>query len=328
MKKKIVMFSTLLMATLLLSGCGQSKLKNGEEVVFSVNNSKVSADTLYKKLKNKYAQSLMIDIIDSKILDEVYKDDKDIDTQVKNSIESIKTQYSDNWEETLKSAGFESEKELEDYYRLSFQRTKAVEDYVKESISDDEIKKYYNENTAGDIRCKHILISVKDESNPESTGLTDEEAKKKAEDIIKKLDNGEDFSKLAKKNSDDTGSAENGGDLGFFNKGEMVQEFEDAAYALKVNKYTKEPVKTSYGYHIILKTDEKEKPTLKKAKSTIIEKLVEQKKNDDPTIEITALDDLRKEYKLKFKDSKLEKIYKDYIKESKEAAEKSASSVN
>lgn len=328
MRKKIIMFSTLFMATILLVGCGSAKLKNGEEVVFSVNGSKVSSDTLYKKLRNKYAKTLMIDVIDQKILDKVYKDDKDIETQVKNSIESIKTQYKDNWEDTLKSAGFDNEDDLEDYYRLSFQRTKAIEDYIKESITDEEIKKYYKENIVGDISCKHILISVKDDSDESSTGLSDEEAKAKAEKLIKKLDKGEDFSKLAKENSDDTGSAENGGDLGYFNKGEMVQEFEDAAYALKVGKYTKEPVKTSYGYHIILKTDEKDKPTLKKSKDTIIEKLIEQKKEDDPTLEVTALEDLRKQYKLKFKDSKLKKLYKEYIKEQKKTAEESSTSAN
>lgn len=317
MKKKIIMFSTIIMTALLVCGCGHAKLKNGEEVVFSVNNNKVTADTLYKKLKSKYAKSVMIDIIDSNILNEVYKNDKDIETQVKNSIESIKTQYADNWEDTLKSAGFENEDELKDYYRLSFQRTKAVDDYIKETITDKEIKKYYDENTAGDIKCKHILISVKSDSDSESDGLSDEEAKKKAEDIIKKLDNGEDFSKLAKKYSNDTGTAENGGDLGYFNKGEMVKEFEEAAYKLKVNKYTTKPVKTSYGYHIILKTDEKEKPTLKKAKKTIIEKLIEEKKSNDSTIQVTALEKLRKDYKLKFNDSKLKSIYNDYIKESK-----------
>ena len=86
--------------------------------------------------------------------------------------------------------------------------------------------------------------------------------RKKLKDLIKKLNDGEDFATLAKENSDDTGSAANGGDLGYFNKGEMVKEFEDAAYNLKVNEYTKEPVKTTYGYHIILKTGEKDKAKL------------------------------------------------------------------
>ena len=173
---------------------------------------------------------------------------------------------------------------------------------------------------AGDISAKHILIKVK--SATDSEGLEDEEAKKKAKEIIKKLDDGEDFEKLAKENSNDPGSASNGGDLGYFNKGDMVKEFEEAAYDLRVNEYTKEPVKTSYGYHIILKTGEKEKGKFDKIKKELKDKLVEKKKEEDKTITVTALDEIRKNYKLKFKDSKLKKIYKEYIDEQIEQAEK------
>lgn len=327
MNRKLKIFGVLLASTIILSGCGSAKLKNKEEVVFSVNGDKVTADTMYKELRDKYAKTLMIDVIDKKILDKVYKNDSEIDTQAKNAVESLKTQYADNWEETMENAGYDSEEDLLDYYKLSFQRTKAIDDYIKDEISEEDIKKYYDEEMAGDIRCKHILIGVSDGSatdGSESTGLSDEDAKKKAEDLIKQLNDGADFSKLAKENSTDTGSAKDGGDLGYFNKGEMVQEFEDAAYKLKVNEYTKEPVKTSYGYHIILKTGEKDKAKLSKVKKTIIEKIAEQKKEDDPTLEITALDKLRKEYKLKFKDSKYKKLYKKYIEAAKESAKKSA----
>ena len=188
---------------------------------------------------------------------------------------------------------------------------------------DDEIKKYYEENTVGDISAKHILIKVDTDSED---GLTDDEAKKKAEEIIKKLDKGEDFDTLAKENSDDTGSKEKGGDLGYFNKGDMVEEFETAAYKLKVNEYTKEPVKTTYGYHIILKTGEKDKPKLKEVKSNIIETLTKEKLENDKTLEVTTLDDLRKSYGLKFKDAKLKKNYNNYIKDAIKQAEESNSS--
>ena len=71
---------------------------------------------------------------------------------------------------------------------------------------------------------------------------------------------------LAKKYSKDEASASNGGDLGYFDLNEMVDEFSDAVKELKVDEYTKEPVKSSFGYHIILKTGEKEKPKLKDVK--------------------------------------------------------------
>lgn len=328
MKKGVIVLSTIMLSLFIFTGCKGAKLKNGEEVVFSVNGQKVSADKMYKKLRDKYAKTLMIDVIDKEILDDVYKNDKDIETQAKNSIESLKVQYKDNWEDTLKSGGFDSEDDLFDYYKLTYQRSKAIDDYIKDSISDDKVKEYYENETDGDIRCKHILIGVKDSNSQDAEGLTDEEAKKKAEELIKKLNEGADFSKLAKENSTDTGSAQKGGDLGYFNKGEMVKEFEEAAYKLKVKEYTKEPVKSSYGYHIILKTDEKKKAKLSKVKKTIIEKLVKKQKEDKPTIEVEALDNLRKEYKLKFKDSKYKKLYNRYIEESKKSAEESAKSNN
>lgn len=328
MKKKIMLVCTLIMSIFIVSGCGNAKLKNGEEIVFSVNGKNISADSFYRELRNKYGSAIMIDMIDKKILDVVYKDDKDIETQAKNQLETLKTQYANDWEKTLKSAGYDNENDLYEYFVLSYQRNKAVEDYIEDKVTEEEIKNYYNENTVGDISAKHILIKVKDESSENSEGLTDEEAKKKAEDLIKKIDEGADFGTLAKENSDDEGSAANGGDLGFFNKGEMVKEFEDAAYDLKVDKYTKEPVKTSYGYHIILKTGEKDKPKLKAVKQNIIEALKEEKKKEDPTLEVTALVELRKEYKLKFKDSKSKSLYKKYIETSKEAAKESANNAN
>lgn len=311
-KNKIILGTTvLLIGALLTTGC-KAKLKNGEEVAISVNGKNITADTLYKELKNKYAKQIIIDDIDKKIFSVMFKNDEEIEKQVNNQLEYIKNQYSTNFEETLKSAGYESEEALKEEIRLSYQRTKAVDTYIKDNIKDDEIKKYYNDEYAGEISAKHILIKVKSSDSEE--GLSDEEALNKAKDLIKELNNGADFSTLAKENSDDTGSKENGGDLGYFKKGQMVSEFETAAYSLKVNEYTKEPVKTSYGYHIILKTGEKDKEALKDVKEEIINTLVTKKK-EDKTINITALDAIRKNYKLKFKDSKLKKIYNEYIDE-------------
>ena len=82
-------------------------------------------------------------------------------------------------------------------------------------------------------------------------------AKKKAEGILKKVLSGKNFADLAKKYSEDPGSKDKGGDLGWFKKGTMVPEFEKAAFALKNGEVTKELVKTNYGYHIIKKIGQK-----------------------------------------------------------------------
>ena len=316
-RNKIVLSVAVVLGSILLATGCKAKLKNGEEVAIKVNGKNITADTLYKELKKKYAKEIIVDDIDKLIFDVIYKDDKEIEEQVNSQVEYIKSQYKDNLEETLENAGYDDIDELKDVLRLSYQRNKAVENYIKENIKDSDIKKYYEEKSVGDISAKHILIKVK--SDDEDEGLSDDEAKEKAKELIKKLDEGANFDDLAKENSEDPGSASNGGDLGYFNKGQMVEEFEKAAYALKLNEYTKEPVKTSYGYHIILKTGEKEKESLDQLKDSIKEKIYQEKKDDNLT-QIIALEEIRKNYKLTFKDSKLKKYYKEYIEKQKENA--------
>lgn len=312
MKNKILMsVGITLGAVVLLTGCGSAKLKDGSEMAFKVNGKKVSSEKVYKLLKEKYAKNLMADEIDKIIFDTIYKDDEEIKSQVEEQLEYYKTQYGDSWETTLKSAGYEDESVFEDELRLSFQRNKAVKDYIKENVTENEINSYYKDEYAGSISAKHILIST-------SNGRSEEEAEKEAKEIIKRLDKGEDFSEIAKEKSDDPGSKDNGGDLGYFGKGETVKEFEDAAYALNVDEYTKEPVKTSYGYHIILKTGQKDKAELKDVKDTIIDKIVEKKINEDKLIAVTALEKIRKDYGLKINDSILKREYKEYIQEQKD----------
>jgi len=111
------------------------------------------------------------------------------------------------------------------------------------------------------------LLEFKEQ--PEFPPMTDEQtkemeefnkkAKETADDILKKINKGEDFDALAKEKSEDPGSKEQGGDLGYFQKGQMVPEFETEVFDnLKVGEVSKEPVKTQFGYHIIKKTDERE----------------------------------------------------------------------
>ena len=118
---------------------------------------------------------------------------------------------------------------------------------------------------------------------------------------------------MAKTYSEDDSNKNNGGTLGKFNKGDMVKEFETAAYALKVNEYTKEPVKTSYGYHIILKTKEYDKDKLENVKEEIIETLANKLLENDKTISITALKELRKDKGMKIEDSELKSAYNKYM---------------
>ena len=175
-KGKIILgVAITLSAVLLLSGCGKTKLKNGKEVAIKINGENITADDLYDELREKYAKYQIIDDIDKKIFNVVYKGDKDIEEQVKNQYESYESQYSQNgqsFDEVLEQYGYKNADAFKDELRLNFQRTKAVDDYIKENISDKDIKKYYDENYAGEISAKHILIST--------SSLSDEEAEKLA----------------------------------------------------------------------------------------------------------------------------------------------------
>lgn len=325
MKKKILIALLILGCT---AGCGKvPKLSDGKEAVVSFEDTKISisADDLYNEIKEKYALSSLIDMIDNSILLKEYpKSDSDAKKYADEQLESIKKYYVDDDgkynEKSLLSAlsqyyGISSLDEFKEMLKLTYYRNKAVDDYAKNSITDKQVQKYYDEEYVGDISCKHILIApkTKDSMSDAEKKKAEEAALKTAKEVIKKLNDGAKFEDLAKEYSDDDSNKDKGGDLGYFNKGDMVTEFETAAYALKLNKYTTTPVKTKFGYHIILKTGEKEKEALDKVKDTIITTLADKAKEDDNTMQINALVELRKKYGMKIEDSSLSKQYSTYV---------------
>ena len=166
--------------------------------------------------------------------------------------------------------------------QLSFQRqnllAQAMFLSLQENVKVDNaaVEKYYNEHKQDYevLKGKHILIREKGapmQAIPGKPELTDEEALAKAKDIRQKLVAGGDFAAIAKAESDDQGSGANGGELGEFKKGMMVPPFEDAAFKAKVGEVT-EPVKTPFGYHLILVESHVTK-TLADAKPEIEKKL-------------------------------------------------------
>mgnify|MGYP002775000688 CR=1 FL=1 len=119
---------------------------------------------------------------------------------------------------------------------------------VVDTVTDDEVKARYDEEIKkmppqDEVHARHILVKTEDE----------------AKDIIKQLDAGKDFAELAKAKSSDPNKSE-GGDLGYFTRGRMVKEFEDAAFALNKGEYTKTPVKTQFGFHVIKIEDKRVAP--------------------------------------------------------------------
>ncbi len=333
MEKKFIIISTCVLVFVLSSGILMGRawnktpvLKNGEETVVEMDGFNITANDLYHQMKDLYARDILIKMIDRSILNQKYETTSDLDYEIRSQIDFVKQQTGENFLLAIKNQwGLNSEEELYDFVELNVKRSLAVEDYAKQNITDKEIKAYYDSQTVGDIRARHILIkpSVTEDMTNEEQTEKEKEALAIAEDLIEQLNKGADFSELAITYSDDQGSAINGGDLGWFNKGRMVPTFEKAAYELEVGEYSPTPVKSDFGYHIILKEDEKEKPSLEEAKDNIINILAEKKINDDIMINYTALESLRKEYNLTIHDSSINKQYKEYMEQLKDQAKSS-----
>ena len=149
-------------------------------------------------------------------------------------------------------------------------------------VNDAEARAFYDENKEDfnkpeQVKASHILVKVAPTATPEEKAA----AKAKIDSLLKKVKAGGDFAALAKDNSDDPGSKIMGGDLGFFDRGTMVKEFADAAFAMKVGQVSN-VVETQFGYHIIKVTDRKEggMTTFENAKADIVKSLQDKKKNE------------------------------------------------
>ncbi|MGM0367849.1 MAG: peptidylprolyl isomerase [Actinomycetota bacterium] len=153
-------------------------------------------------------------------------------------------------------------------------------------VSEQEIKDFYEQNkeiyfkVPEKVKVSHILVQY-NESGQEATEADKKEALDKIEFIKSEIEEGKDFSEVAKEYSDDTLSAENGGDLGYITKDQMVKEFEDAAFQLEVGEVSS-PVETIYGYHILKVTDKQEEYIEKyeDAKETAKQYLLNERKSE------------------------------------------------
>lgn len=166
--------------------------------------------------------------------------------------------------QNAKEQGFDRRADIKEQVNLltnDFIATQYLEKEVigKIDVSDKDVELYYRMHkeefgTPEMVRVRHILFSA-----PKT--VSEDEKKKskaKAEDVLKQIKGGASFEKLAAEMSDDTGSKNKGGDIGFFQKGRMVPEFEKAAFSLKSGELS-DVIETAFGYHI-LKLEERKEP--------------------------------------------------------------------
>lgn len=288
--KKLILPVALSASMIGLVGCSTG---GGEKYITSKAGDVTEKEVLEYIGSQQIAKSAT-DVAIRKVLLQKYKDKID-KKYIEKQIDETQQQYGgkEQFEAALKQQGFTIDKYKE---ALEVRTAQAFMINDFNGVNEDKVKEEY-EKEKQQYHLAHILISVKSDSAP--NGLSDEEAKSKAEDILKKLKDGEDFSKLAKENSTDTANASNGGDLGWSAKGStsFVKEFSEKAYALNKGELS-DVVKTSFGYHIIKVLDTKE-VSYDEMKVQVAEQIAQTAVSKDPAIYNNAMKKLFEEFDVK-----------------------------
>jgi foldase protein PrsA len=245
--KFLTVMMALLGLALMVSGCGQ-------KYVAKVNGESITVDE-YKTMAKLYGANLSDANERNKVLETLINDkvivqfaakkgikltdeeiNKEIDELVKTNFGGDKKKLNDQ----LANAGFTLES-YKKFRKVEQTKAKLQEKYI--TPSEKDVKEYFDKNKASlgqMVKASHILVSTE----------------KEAKDIIAKLKAGADFGKLAVEKSTEPAAKQTKGDLGWFIKGSMVPEFEQAAFSMKVGELSK-PVKTQFGFHVIKLVDKK-----------------------------------------------------------------------
>ncbi|MED0904065.1 peptidylprolyl isomerase PrsA [Bacillus nitratireducens] len=276
-KNKLFMGTIITCVALALSACGSS------ENVATSKVGNVTEKELSKELRQTYGKSTLSQMMLNKALLDKYEVS---DEEAKKQVDAAKEQMGDKFEVALEQVGLKNEDELKEKMKPEI----ALEKAIKATVTDKDVK----DNHKPEMKVSHIL--VKDE--------------KTAKEVKEKINNGEDFTALAKQYSEDTGSKEQGGEIAGFAPGQTVKEFEEAAYKLDAGQVS-EPIKTSYGYHIIKVTDKKELKPFDEVKDTI-RKDLEQQRLQDTTgkWKQQVINDLLKEADIKVTDKEFKDTFK------------------
>ncbi|MGM7700150.1 peptidylprolyl isomerase [Pseudalkalibacillus sp. Hm43] len=222
-----------------VAACSNDGASGDSKVLVETKAGEVTQEDFYNELKKQpQSEQILKELVQYKVLSEKYEvTDKELDKE----IEYLKSQFGgeEGFKNALEQSGIKGEDELRDVVKRNLVFFKAQTEGIE--ASEEEMKKMYEEQyKVEEVEARHIL--VKDE--------------KTAKEVKQKLEDGGDFAKLAKEYSTDPGSKEKGGELGTFGRGQMVPEFEQAAFTLEPGKIS-EPVKSQHGFHIIEVLDQK-----------------------------------------------------------------------
>lgn len=285
-------------------------LKDGTQPVATIDSMTITADELYEDMKDIYSVSSLLDKLDTKILTDKYPDtdemDDEVTSQAENYYKAYEQYYKMSKEDFLKQNGFNTEKKFLEYLKLNNRRTKYVKEYTENEVTDKEIDKYYEDKVYGDINTKHMLVKVDSSASDDDK----KEAENLAKEIISKLDEGKTFDEVKEEYKDKITYEE----LGYKSYNAALEEaYKNEMKNLKDGEYSKEPVKTSYGYHIVYRIDQKEKPALEDIKDQIKEEIADEKISNDKNLYYVVLDKMRENANLKFEDTVLKDKYDNYM---------------
>lgn len=243
---------------------------NGENItnadykrVFDQVKAQIESNPQYTKdiWNQDYQGKKFLDVIKENVLNNLIAEKLLVQEAIKNNITVTDKEIEEEYQKEQQISKDITKEDVKNYLLIN----KLFDQYTKDlKLTEEELKKYYeeNKNQFEVVKASHIL--VQDE--------------KTAEDIYNRLMKGEDFATLAKEYSIDTATKDQGGDLGEFPHGVMVPEFDEAVFSLKKGEISK-PVKTDYGYHIIKSEGITLKP-FEEVKDSIENFLLDNKKNE------------------------------------------------
>lgn len=231
--RKIVLAIALTSSIFALVAC--NKEAANDEVLATTKAGNITKEDLYKEMKD----SIGVEVFENLILKKAIENEFTIsDEELQEAIEKQKDPYGDSFDSYLDQNNY-----TEDYFNKQVELALFQQKLIQslDDVTEEEAKAEY-EKMKTEIHARHILV----------------EDKKTAEEMLKKLEDGGDFADLAKEYSTEPIAKETGGDLGWFAPGKMIPEFDNAAFNLEVNEIS-QPVKTSFGYHIIEVLEKRDK---------------------------------------------------------------------
>ena len=328
MKKKVLILGV---CSLLLCGCGKiPTLSNGDEAVVTFKDGDmISANDFYEEIKNSFGLDTLLNMIDKYIFEAEFPDEMENgEAYAKAAIDQLRTNYETEEEllQALQYYGYQTVEAYQNFVYISYMQNVAIEAYVRNNITEEELQDYYDNDVYPDMTISHILITpdVTDDMSDEEKEEAENTAKEQIENIIDELneakDNGEDiestFAKLAKEYSEDDDTKDDGGNLGEINIGSLDSNYDElikAANSLKDGEYSTEVITTELGYHVILKTATGEKASYDDSVDSMKDAITEDKLNNDQSLMVDAIRYYRELYELDIVDSELDNQYSIYM---------------